>query len=303
MSLTWRTTKPGREAPDSQAAKEISITGRRAAAMHVAAAASSNLAREKQRWDLFTPLKRVAKVTASARRLLPVSASLLLTLSSLQAAEPANKPQVSTITVTGESVVMVEPDRAEIDIGVVSEARTALEAGTENAAKLSEIIAEVKKSLMGRGGVKTIGYSVDPLYRYPRQSGKAQITGYRATNIVRVTTDDLKGVGKLIDAATGSGANQIHRLVFTLRDDQDTQELALRQATRKAKAKAQAIADALGLKIARVFSVTQNDRIPRPLMVEARAGVAPSAAAPTPVEPGIIEVRASVTLTAELLQP
>jgi uncharacterized protein YggE len=215
---------------------------------------------------------------------------------------PEHHPAVvSSVTVSGEGVVTAEPDLAEIEIGVVTEARTAPQAAKENAAKLAKVIAEVKK-LLGTGDeVKTIGYSLSPNYRYPKEGGKPEITGYTATNIVRVRTGALQGVGSLIDAATQSGANRIQRLAFTLKDEDAAKREALRNATAKAKSKAEDIARALGLKLARVLSVNEGEQAFRPVIREMRAGgIMAQEAAPTPVESGTIQVRAAVTLTAEL---
>jgi uncharacterized protein YggE len=52
----------------------------------------------------------------------------------------------------------------------------------------------------------------------------------------------LASVGRLIDAATGSGANTVQHLRFTLKDDQAVQLQALAAAASKAQAKAQAMA-------------------------------------------------------------
>jgi uncharacterized protein YggE len=80
---------------------------------------------------------------------------------------------------------------------------------------------------------------------------------------------------------------------------------ALREASTKAKAKAQAIAAALGLKIVRVLHADEQGAVVRSLperMLSMNAGVAGSIATPTPVETGSIEVRATVTLTVEVGQ-
>lgn len=210
-------------------------------------------------------------------------------------------PRPPSVTASGEAVITVEPDQAEIDIGVVTQARNAPDAARENTDKLSRVMAEVKK-VLGKGDeVKTASYSLNPNYRYP-QGGKPEIVGYTATNILRIKTITLNNVGKLIDAAMGSGANTIHRLLFTLKDEQSAQLQALRLASTKAKAKADEMANALGLKIVRVLSVTEGERGVRPIvMAQARgAQMEVMAAAPTPVEAGTIEVRSSVTLTGEL---
>jgi uncharacterized protein YggE len=107
-------------------------------------------------------------------------------------------------------------------------------------------------------------------------------------------------VGKIIDTATQSSANRIQSLQFSLKDEQVVYIQALREAVTKARAKAEAIASALGLKTVRVLSVEEGGPLERPRYAE---GMQARAAAPvqTPVEPGTIEVRARVTLTVEIV--
>jgi uncharacterized protein YggE len=209
-------------------------------------------------------------------------------------------PGPPSVTASGEAVIMAEPDQAEIDIGVVTQARNAPDAARENAERLSRVVAEVKTILGKADEVKTASYSLTPNYRYP-QGGKPEITGYTATNILRMKTNILENVGKLIDAAMQSGANNINRLLFTLKDEQSAQLRALRIASQKAKAKADEMAAALDLRIIKVLSVVEGERGFRPIpMPQLRAQMEAMPAAPTPVEAGTIEVRSSVTLTAEL---
>jgi len=236
------------------------------------------------------------------RSIIAVALLILPALASAQ--ERERRPLPPSVTVTGEGIVTAEPDVAEIEIGVVTEAKAAPQASKENAAKLAKVIAEVKKLLGPGDEIKTLGYSLNPNYRYPREGGKPELTGYTATNVVRVRTGALQGVGSLIDAATQSGANKIQRLVFTLKDEDAAKHEALRNATAKAKSKAEDVARALGLKIARVLSVNEGEQAFRPVMRELRAGaVMAQEAAPTPVEAGTVQIRSTVTLTAELAEP
>jgi uncharacterized protein YggE len=230
-----------------------------------------------------------------------VAVALLMLPALASAQERDRSPIPPSVTVTGEGIVTAEPDVAEIEIGVVTEAKAAPQASKENAAKLAKVIAEVKKLLGPGDEIKTIGYSLNPNYRYPREGGKPELTGYTATNVVRVRTGALSGVGSLIDIATQSGANRIQRLVFTLKDEDAAKREALRNAAAKAKSKSEDVARALGLKIARVLSVSEGEQAFRPVMRELRAGaVMAQEAAPTPVEAGTIQIRSTVTLTAEL---
>ncbi len=210
---------------------------------------------------------------------------------------PANPPP--SIRTTGEATVIAKPDQAHIGIGVVTQAATAEGAATQNAAQTTAVIASVRQAGAAAAGIKTSGYSLEPNYVYPPQGGKPQIQGYTARNTIEVTTSDLAGVGKLIDAATQAGANNIQRLEFTLRDDQPARTEALRDAVAKAKVKAHAIASALGVKIVRVLSVEEGSTPAlRPLALAASRVEGNSA--PTPVEPGTLEIHANVTLHVEI---
>jgi len=224
---------------------------------------------------------------------------LLLLGSTAQAQQNSNRPRPSTITVNGDATISAEPDQAQIDIGVVTQARGAPEASKENAERLTRVLAEVKK-LLGKGDeVKTSGYSLTPNYRYP-QGGKPEIVGYTASNTVRIKTTSLDLVGRLIDSAMQAGANNVNRLVFTLKDEQAAQLQALRAATAKAKTKADAVATTLGLKITRIVSINEGERTVQPIYRQALAARAEAAPAPTPVEPGTVEVRSTVSMTVEV---
>ena len=234
------------------------------------------------------------------KKFLAVAGVLLLLTPSAWAQQERNRPRTPAITVTGEALISTEPDQAQLDIGVVIQARTAPDA-KENAARLSRVLSEVKKLLDKTDEVKTSGYSLTPVYRYP-QGGKPEIVGYNASNTVRIKTTNLDLVGRLIDSAMQAGANNVNRLVFTLRDEQSAQLEALRAASLKARTKADAIAAALGLKIVRITSITEGERSIQPVFRQVTAMRAEAAPAQTPVEPGTVDVHSTVSMTVEVAQ-
>jgi hypothetical protein len=205
-----------------------------------------------------------------------------------------------SITVSADTSVSGEPDQAQIDIGVSTQARTAPEASKENAERLARVLAELRK-LLGKGDeLKTSGYALHPQYRHP-PGGKPEIAGYTATNSVRVKTGRLDEVGRLIDAAMQAGANQVNRLQFSLKDEEAMRLQALRQAALKARNKADALAAALGLKVLRVIALNEGAQPIQPIVrAAAMARSDAMSAAPTPIEPGTVEVRAAVTLMVEI---
>ena len=235
------------------------------------------------------------------KKLLLIIGIFLLLTSTAQSQQDKRRPRVPSITVNGEAMISAEPDQAQIDIGVVTQARSAPEASKENAERLSRVLTEVKKLLGKSDEVKTSGYSLTPNYRYP-QGGKPEIVGYTASNTVRIKTNTLDLVGRLIDGAMQAGANNVNRLVFTLKDEQGAQLEALRQASAKAKSKAEAVAASLGLKIVRIAAINEGERTIQPIYRQALAarGEALAAQAPTPVEAGTVDVRSTVSLTAEV---
>lgn len=229
-----------------------------------------------------------------------ITKGLLITLmffAAQVAAQDTGKlpPSVQT---SGEAVVTATPDRAQIDVGVVTQADTSQAAVAQNAQKLEATLERLRQLLGANTDIKTVSYTLNPNYRYPKEGGEPTITGYTATNIVRVTLDDLTQVGKAIDAATQAGANRIQSLRFTLKDERTVQAQALREAALNARRKAEALASALDLRIVRVLSVVESSPVVTPVRDVAFARA--EAASVTPIEPGTIEVRAIVALTVEI---
>jgi uncharacterized protein YggE len=223
-----------------------------------------------------------------------------MALPALQAQEPPEKKEPSTIRVTGESTVEAKPDQAELVLGVMTQASTGQAAAAQNAQKLDAVIGQLRKTLGAGAEIKTLSYSLSPNFRYPKEGGQPSIAGYTASNTVEVKIGDLPQAGKVIDIATQSGANQVQSLRFTLKDEQAALNRALREAAARAKAKVDALAAELGLKVVRVLRVEEGGQPIRPIYAEAMAMKASDMSAQTPVEAGMIEVHATVSLTVEI---
>lgn len=222
------------------------------------------------------------------------SVSMMLALVAPRASAQTGAPPASTIRTTGEATVTSRPDRAELDVGVVTRAATSQQAATQNARTTQNVIAALRSALGPKPTIETVSYSLQPDYQYPQQ-GAPTITGYTATNVVRVTLDDLASLGLAIDTAIQAGANQIERIRFTLKDESAAKAKALRGAALDARTKASYLASALGLQIVRTYSVEEASLTPRPLYDLALR----STGAATPILPGMIETTARVSLVVE----
>jgi uncharacterized protein len=229
----------------------------------------------------------------------------LLVVSLLLATAPVLAQQgtpVSSIRVTGNARVTTKPDRAQIDLGVITRAATSQTAAAENARSVDAVLAAVRPAAGPGAQLKTVSYSLYPNYRSHVSSGSGEqtIDGYTATNVVRVTLDDLAKVGAVIDAATKAGSNDVRGIQFTLRDEDAVKSEALRQAARQARAKADVLADTLGLKVTRILEVSENGVHFAPIFAPRALAATASASVATPVESGTLDVTADVSLTVEV---
>ncbi|HYP13092.1 MAG TPA: SIMPL domain-containing protein [Bryobacteraceae bacterium] len=205
---------------------------------------------------------------------------------------------VQGVTAHGEAEITVKPDQFTIQIGVVTQAATADAAAAQNSKQTTDVISAVKGALGAGVDIKTSAYSLQPNYNY-RPNAAPTITGYTANNMVQVTSSDLMLAGKVVDAATKVGANNIQGIQFSVKDEQTARAEALRQAARKARANAEALAAGLGMKLGPVISITDGE--PVRVFPVREMSMAKAAQADTPVEPGNVSVHARVSVTAALI--
>lgn len=225
---------------------------------------------------------------------LPVLLAGLMSVSLVSLAQ--NAPARRSITATGQGSVSVTPDLARVDVGVSTTASTAQDAAAQNATQVSSVLAQLKLALGTTGEVKTVSYSLTPNYNYP-PNGTPVLTGYTATNIVEATTSDLTIVGKVIDSAVQGGANRVQSLTFTLKDDSAARGQALQSAAKRARADADAIATGLGIHTGNIIQANEGTTVTPVISL----GAATPTAAATPVQPGNLEVHATVTIQVEIV--
>jgi uncharacterized protein YggE len=200
-----------------------------------------------------------------------------------------------TITTTGTATVAATPDKADVQLGVTTQAVTAQDASTQNAAQVSSVLNAIRGVLGANASIKTISYTLSAIYNNPPQGQTAVVVGYVATNIVDATMTDLTLVGKVIDAGIGAGANRVQGITFGLQNPDPVQQQALKAAAASALTQAKAIASGLGVNVGNVLQASQGGSISSGTVL---AGVA--AAPTTPIEPGAIQVSASVTIQVEI---
>jgi uncharacterized protein YggE len=201
----------------------------------------------------------------------------------------------AVITVTGEGRVIAVPDMAMVSVGVQTDADTASAALSENSAKLAAVIERLKAAGIEPRDVQTSGLSLGPRYDYGKQDGTPPtVVGYTASNMVTVRVRALDTVGSVLDGVVADGANTLNGLSFGLAEDRAALDEARRLAVKDAAAKAALYAEAAGVKVGRVTSISEAGIFAPPMPMAMEAGFAKSA--DVPVAPGELNLSASVSV-------
>jgi uncharacterized protein YggE len=212
--------------------------------------------------------------------------------------DPGTPPSDSgTIVVSGTGRVAVQPDVADLRLGVSISRPTVDTARSDAAATMDAILAAVDAAGLPRRDVRTSLLSVQPRYDY--RDGKVPVlTGYELANVVEVTVRDLAKLGATIDGTLAAGATSMDSLTFRVADPAPAEREARAMAMQEARARADVLAESAGLAIVGVSDIVEGSPI-RPPMPFPKAGRMALAAADvaTPVEAGALEVEVSVTVT------
>lgn len=207
------------------------------------------------------------------------------------------KPE-RTLTVNGQAEVMATPDRARITLGAEAQENEASKATASVNSIMNRALTEIKKLGVKSDDIQTKQVSLYPVYA-TRKSGDSNpppVVAYRATNTVQVTVDDLSLIGKVIDVANEAGANRQNGVSFELKNDTVAKSQALRKAAAEARSKAQALADALDVRLVEIHSINEggvNIVYPRPY---GGAMMMMKDASSTPIETGELTIQANVSL-------
>ncbi|HEU4806052.1 MAG TPA: SIMPL domain-containing protein [Nitrobacter sp.] len=194
------------------------------------------------------------------------------------------------ISVTGEATISVPPDRARIEAGVTTDAKTAREASDANNAAMGKVLLALKSTGIDEKDYQTSRLSLQPQYANQNRPGPNVLTGYRATNRVTVKLRDILKVASVIDAVTEAGGNDIGGINFMVSNASKLLDDARAQAIADARRKAEIYAKAAGVTLGAPLSISEEGS-PGPVMF--RRAAAPMAA-DVAIAPGEETLRVTV---------
>jgi uncharacterized protein YggE len=211
--------------------------------------------------------------------------------------------QVSTrpfVQAAGSATVYAAADQATIDATVSTIGTSAQDAASKNAAKMTALLSAVGQLLGSGANLTTVNYYITPNYQSMPAGGVPTITGYTANSTVEMTLNVITLAGSAIDTAVANGASSVGGISYSLKDTDTPHRQALGMATVQALAHANSMANSAGHSVGMVLSIQEGTTSQVFPIGVGIAGAAGAAATPTPVQPGLIQVQANVTVTAEL---
>lgn len=167
------------------------------------------------------------------------------------------------IAVTGEGQVTTKPDMALVQIGVTQRAKEASKAMDAAAKALDRVLQRLHGAGIARADIQTGSLRLFPVYdqgdRAPQTQGEGpRIVAYEAGSTLDVRVRDLEALGGILDEAVGEGANELGGISFDVADRAPLQDRARHAAVKDAMHRAKLYAQAAGLGLGRVVSITEQ---------------------------------------------
>lgn len=214
--------------------------------------------------------------------------------------EAGGQPRESTVVVSGEGNSAIAPDMAIITLSVVKDAKTAREALDANNADMAAVLKALKEGGIEARDLQTSGFTINPQYSYPTgndgQNRPPELVGYQVVNGLSIRVRDLSKLGEIIDQSVTLGVNQGGSIQFTNDKPEAAITEARKAAVADAKAKAETLTEAAGVKLGRVIEISEVVGRPQPVMM-ARSSMKEFAGDAVPVQGGENSYDVTVTVT------
>ena len=185
--------------------------------------------------------------------------SLMVGTTSISAQAIGLEKERGTISVNTSANTEVAPDVAEISFAVQTSDMKSIQKATLENKEISDKVFSLLKSMIDTNNgdyIKTSDFSAQPIYSY--QNSKKVFEKYEVSNRVIVHTKSIDKVGEMIDKAIASGATNVDNLSFSLSNYESHCNELISIATKKAKTRADVVANALNSTIDGVSNLSTS---------------------------------------------
>ncbi|MGG7519079.1 SIMPL domain-containing protein [Allorhizobium undicola] len=207
------------------------------------------------------------------------------------------------LNVVGEGQVSVAPDMAIVQLGVVSEGKSADEALAANSRSMAKVLQALKDGGLAERDLQTSGFQIMPLYRQDQPDKPPQapsIEGYSVSNGLTVRVRDLQKLGGVIDRSVKLGVNQGGSVEFTNDKPDEALDRARKAAVEDAMRRARILAEAAGVKLGPAISIQESGTNPVAAPMAMKAAMRNAAAEAVPIAAGENSYRVTVSMAFSL---
>jgi len=204
-----------------------------------------------------------------------------------------------TLTVTGTGTVTLTPDIAYVTIGVHTEDTDITQAIESNNSQAQAVVDALRNSGIDAKDLQTSNFSLNTSTQTDQLTGKPTGTTYAVDNTVSVTVRDLSKLASLLDTAVHAGANNINSVSFDLADNTSALAQARQKAMENASTLAAELSRTAGVNLGSIQTIAYSENPVEPYTGFGLGGgvAAPAASVSVPINPGQLQLSASVTVT------
>jgi len=198
------------------------------------------------------------------------------------------------VRVSANGGVDAEADATEVTVAVEARADDPSVVRERVAENVSDVREALEDAGVGDDAVHSTGYTLREARAYEQREG--DVPDHYARHALRVTVDGTDSAGEIIDAAVEGGATTVANVAFTVSDERRSQlkNDALKDAMANARSQADAVAEAGGISVSGVRSISTTETGISPVSYDRAAVELAESGASTSVDPGPVEIDATV---------
>lgn len=183
---------------------------------------------------------------------------ILLPFSSQMLANDGTAPR--TVTTTGQGLVEVKANMADVVMQTATTQKSATEAKREVDKRVNLFLEQLKALGIAQDDIVASTLRIAPEYDYNNRT--RLFSGYNASRDIIVTLKDLNKLDSLLETATGTDITFIQQIQLKTRDEAKFKQQAFEQAIADSKAKAEVLAKAYGAELGAIYTINYQNQEP-----------------------------------------
>lgn len=237
---------------------------------------------------------------------MPLTRWLVMLFVFISASGVNAEEDIPLLSVRGVSELKVPADQVEIDLTIVTEAKTAESALDDNTKSIQAVMSALQSLGLEKDEYRSGQFRIHPVWsqrpRNPPADWRAEIVGFTVNSPLHIKSKKKELAGQLIGVVVDAGVNQINAVRFSLSDPRSYREDAIDQAAENAIDDARTLALATGVKLIEVQRLNIDDAAVTPVHISrdqfraASAELAKSSVS-VPFNPGDTTVSAHVSIS------